>query len=461
MVASSGFELQVTVPSGSSVKLETETTLLSSVAAWMRCLISNLRSKVSKFARRVWKIGADDPRKVIHCMKVGLALALVSVFYYTRPLYEGVGGTAMWAVMTVVVVFEFTVGGSLYKGLNRATATLCAGALAFGIHWLAIKSGKTTDHIILGASVFVLSSVATFSRFIPAIKTRFDYGITIFILTFNLVAVSGYRVEQLLTLVQWRFCTITIGISICLTVCVVIRPVWAGEELHNLIICNLERLAESIAETVAECLKEEGSTTAECKQKSTSKVQGYKGVLNSKASEDSLANLARWEPSHGRFSFQHPWRQYLKIGAAMRHCAYCIESLNSCISMENQQPPDSVKNHLAVFYTKLSSECSKVLKEIANSFRSMKRSSSVDYLVEEMKNTAEELQTALSSLPQEATAVIMETLPLITVASLLIEISQRVEGVVDEVKGITSLSCFKAADREKLKLQNKAISTMA
>jgi hypothetical protein len=46
----------------------------------------------------------------VHGLKVGLALTLVSVFYYSRPLYDGVGGAAMWAVLTVVVVFEYTVG---------------------------------------------------------------------------------------------------------------------------------------------------------------------------------------------------------------------------------------------------------------------------------------------------------------------------------------------------------------
>jgi hypothetical protein len=34
----------------------------------------------------------------------------VSLFYYFNPLYDGVGKNAMWAVMTVVVVFEYTAG---------------------------------------------------------------------------------------------------------------------------------------------------------------------------------------------------------------------------------------------------------------------------------------------------------------------------------------------------------------
>lgn len=103
-------EWQVTVSGpGSSVKLEAQPAL-PLAALWICNAVSSSRLKAWSFGRRVWQIGADDPRKVIYGMKVGLALVLTSLFYYTRPLYDGVGGTAMWAVMTVVVVFEFTVG---------------------------------------------------------------------------------------------------------------------------------------------------------------------------------------------------------------------------------------------------------------------------------------------------------------------------------------------------------------
>lgn len=46
--------------------------------------------------------------------------------------------------------------------------------------------------------------------------------------------------------------------------------------------------------------------------------------------------MARWEPAHGRFRFRHPWKQYLKVGAMMRSCAYCIETLSGFINSEVQ-----------------------------------------------------------------------------------------------------------------------------
>ena len=64
----------------------------------------------SRTWRTVWKVGRDDPRRVIHSLKVGLSLTLVSLLYLMEPLFKGIGQTAIWAVMTVVVVLEFTAG---------------------------------------------------------------------------------------------------------------------------------------------------------------------------------------------------------------------------------------------------------------------------------------------------------------------------------------------------------------
>ena len=100
-----------------------------------------------------------------------------------------------------------------------------------------------TNFIIL--SLFSASAV-TFSRFIPTIKARFDYGALIFILTFSLVSVSGYRIDELFSLANQRISTIIIGTSLCIIVTTTIRPVWAGQELYVLVTGNLNKLADSL-----------------------------------------------------------------------------------------------------------------------------------------------------------------------------------------------------------------------
>lgn len=92
-------------------------------------------------------------------------------------------------------------------------------------------------------------AAATFSRFIPQIKRRYDYGVMIFILTFSLVAVSGYRVDKIIKLAHQRLSTIIIGGATCIVISIFVCPVWAGEDLHNLIVSNLEKLSSFLEGT--------------------------------------------------------------------------------------------------------------------------------------------------------------------------------------------------------------------
>nr|ABY52954.1 ALMT1-M39.2 variant [Secale cereale] len=208
-----------------------------------------LHSLLAGFARKVGGAAREDPRRVAHSLKVGLALALVSAVYFVTPLFNGLGVSAIWAVLTVVVVMEFTVGATLSKGLNRAMATLVAGCIAVGAHQLAELAERCSDQgepVMLTVLVFFVASAATFLRFIPEIKAKYDYGVTIFILTFGLVAVSSYRVEELIQLAHQRFYTIVVGVFICLCTTVFLFPVWAGEDVHKLASSNLDKLAQFI-----------------------------------------------------------------------------------------------------------------------------------------------------------------------------------------------------------------------
>ncbi|KAG9452667.1 hypothetical protein H6P81_005571 [Aristolochia fimbriata] len=462
-----GLEWRLTVSDGSSQELSPERSIIHRVWLWLHSLLMALRLKIWTFMEKIWKLGADDPRRAVHGLKVGIALSVVSLFYYVRPLYDGVGGTAMWAVMTVVVVFEFTVGATLSKGMNRGMATLTAGCLAVGVHSVAIQFGEKIEPVILVIAVFLTASTATFSRFIPTIKRRFDYGITIFILTFSLVTVSGYRVEKLIEMARQRMSTIVIGGFMCMIISMLVFPVWAGGDLHLLIIKNIEKLADSLQGCVVEYFSgdEDMSDDETCK-----KSQAYKCVLNSKATEESLANFARWEPAHGQFGFWHPWKQYLKIGTTLRYTACCIEALNATIRSEIQAP-ESAKKHLRVISMKVSSQCSSVLKELAKTTKTMTKSSIIEFSVDEMKSSVEDLRNSLKSLPdhlthqpQEAppseateeakhplptTVPLFEVLPLVTISSLLLEIVTRVEAVVSAVDELADLAGFNLANDEK------------
>ncbi|CAI9093380.1 OLC1v1028875C1 [Oldenlandia corymbosa var. corymbosa] len=443
------------------------------------------RTNAAYFATRDCKNlkGADDPRKVFHCLKVGIALSIVSLFYYMRPLYDGVGGTAMWAVMTVVVVFEYTVGATIQKCLNRVMGTCMAGLLAVGVHWLATKSGNTIEPIITGTSLFLLASAVTFSRFIPGVKKRFDYGLMIFILTFSLVSVSGFRVEKLIDLARQRLSTIIIGTSLCILTSMLVFPVWAGQDLHCLITRNMKKLADSLDGCVAEFFGDE--SLEKTSDGSIPNPSAYKCVLNSKATEEAMANFARWEPSHGRFSFKHPWKHYLQIGASMRKCAYIIEALNSFVSNKNEGCA-VMKKQVNDVCEKVSSSATKILREVSMNLEKMEKSTKLEISIQEMNNAVLELKNQLESLPNlvlssspdkssksdegkqdetrssggtitmavDISIPLVEMIPLVTFASLLIEIPSRVEAIVEAVDELAKMAEFKPPRKLVLKQED-------
>ncbi|KAK3228135.1 hypothetical protein Dsin_007997 [Dipteronia sinensis] len=481
--SSGGVEWSIRVGDGSPPEiLVPHETLAGRVWLGLKDKIERLVSRVWRFLEKAWNLAVDDPRKVIHCLKVGIALTVVSLFYYMRPLYEGVGGNAMWAVMTVVVVFENTVGATLCKCLNRVVGTSLAGLLAIGVHWVARQSGENLEPLIVGASVFILASAATFSRFIPTIKARFDYGAVIFILTFSLVTVSGYRIDKLFDMAHQRLSTIIIGTSLCILVTTLICPIWAGKELYVLIYKNMDKLANSLDGCVSQYFDHGDEKT----DKEDKALLGYKCVLNSKATEDIMANFARWEPAHGQFNFRHPWKQYLKIGASMRSCAYCIEALIGCIKSENQAP-EFIKKHLRNTCLIVGSNSSGVIKELAKTIKTMKKSNTIDLLVGEMNSAVQELQNDLKSLsclsnsdsppfqeesetpgnkktekPQKATATIplMGVISVVTFASLLIEIVSRTEAIVKAVEELSNLAEFEVTVSKQNQPNQKDEHTM-
>lgn len=84
--------------------------IFSRGCCWFRALWESMVSKIVGAPRNLRSLGREDPRRIIHSVKVGFAIALVSLVYYFDPIYDGFGVSAMWAVITVVVVFEFSVG---------------------------------------------------------------------------------------------------------------------------------------------------------------------------------------------------------------------------------------------------------------------------------------------------------------------------------------------------------------
>ncbi|KAM5584953.1 aluminum-activated malate transporter 2-like [Rosa sericea] len=412
-----------------------------------------VKNKVVEFPMKLKKLGQDDPRRIVHSLKVGLAVLLVSLLYYFDPLYDGLGATAMWAVLTVVVVFEFSVGATLGRGLNRILATFLAGSLGFGVHHLANLSGEKGHPILIGVFVFILAASVTFFRFFPRIKARYDYGLLIFILTFCMISVSGYRDEEILEMAHKRASTILIGAFTAVSVCVFICPVWAGDDLHNSVATNIEKLGSFLEGFGSECFQKS------CKGGESNKalLKGYCSVLNSKQSEESQVNFARWEPRHGRFRFRHPWKHYLKIGSLTRQCAYRIDTLNGYINSEIQTPLNIQSTKVQELCMKISSESSKALKELALAMKTMTQPTTATAHIIKSRIAANSLKSFLKSPGLGGDIHLLDIIPAVTVASLLTDVVAYAEQIEKSIQELASLSHvqFKSAEPKTEQEQTK------
>ncbi|KAI4313188.1 hypothetical protein L6164_026186 [Bauhinia variegata] len=350
--------------------------------------------------RTTWKVGREDPRRAIHSFKVGLALTLVSLLYLMEPLFKGIGENAIWAVMTVVVVMEFTVGATLSKGLNRGFGTVLAGLLAFLIEYVADIPGRVFRATIIGTAVFLIGVVSAFVRFIPYIKKNYDYGVVIFLLTFNLITVSSYRIDEVWNMAKDRISTIAIGCGLCLLMCLVVFPNWSGEVLHTSTISKLEGLAKCIQDCVVEYFSESEKRVTEDDEPSEDDLiyNGYKAVLESKASDEALALQAGWEPRFSRNCHRMPWRQYVKVGATLRHFSYTVVALHECLQTEIQTPR-SIRALYKDSCIRLAQEVSRVLMELASSIRN-KRHFSLEILSNGLQEALQDLNNVLKSHSQ-------------------------------------------------------------
>ncbi|KAM0059805.1 putative aluminum-activated malate transporter [Helianthus debilis subsp. tardiflorus] len=348
--------------------------------------------------RKTWKLGRDDPRRLIHAFKVGFSLTLVSLLYLMEPLFKGVGQNAIWAVMTVVVVLEFTAGATICKGLNRGFGTLLAACLAFLFEIIAREYGKIFRAVFIGASIFIIGASSTFLRFFPKIKKNYDYGVLIFLLTFNLITVSSYRVDDILKLAKGRIYAIAIGSGICILMSLFILPNWSGEDLHNSTVTKIEGLAKAIEACVHKYLTDEESEMQIDNTSDDPIYKNYKAVLDSKSTDETLERHASWEPRHSWHCHKFPYQQYVKLGGVLRHFGYGVVALHGCLQTEIRTPR-SVRLLFKDPCIHLASQVTTALMELANSIRN-RRHSSPEILTERLQQALQDLNTALKSQPR-------------------------------------------------------------
>ncbi|MED6106925.1 hypothetical protein PIB30_009225 [Stylosanthes scabra] len=242
---------------------------------------------------------------------------------------------------------------------------------------------------------------ATYVRFFPYIKKNYDYGVVIFMLTFNLITLSSFRVENVLKIAHERVYTIAIGCAICLFMSLFVFPNWSAQDLQNSTAFKLQGIADSIQACVDEYFY--GDTEASSENINSSDAEdpiykGYKAVLDSKSTDETLALHASWEPRHSRYCHRFPWQQYVKVGNVLRHFGYTVVALHGCLRSEIQTPR-SVRVLFKDPCIRVAREVTKALIELSNSIRN-RRHCSPEILSDHLHEALQDLNTAIKSQPR-------------------------------------------------------------
>ncbi|KAM7269574.1 hypothetical protein ACFE04_025071 [Oxalis oulophora] len=292
-----------------------------------------------EWIKSVWEFCKEDSNRVKFSFKVGLAVLLVSLLILFQAPYDVFGSSIIWSILTVAIMFEYTVGSTFNRGFNRALGSLLAGVLAIGVAQLALQSGRVIEPFIIGISIFLVVNVLVF-------------------------------------------------------------PIWAGEQLHKDLVVNFNSLADSLQECVKKYLDDDGSDHPEFSKTVMDDFpdepcyKKCKATMNSSAKLESLANSAKWEPPHGRFRhFFYPWSEYVKVGAVLRYCAYEVMALHGVLHSEIQAP----YNLRIAFQREIleaSSDAAELVRSLGKDIGNMQQSLKTT-LLKRVHNSTDRLQRAI------------------------------------------------------------------
>ncbi|KAJ0770144.1 putative aluminum-activated malate transporter [Helianthus annuus] len=364
-------------------------------------------NKAVVFMYTILDFAKEDRNRVTFSLKVGLAVLLVSLLILVQAPYKVFGATIIWSILTVAIMFEYTVGATFHKGFNRALGSLFAGVLAVAVAELAMMGGPVAEPIIIGISIFTIGTITSFMKLWPTL-VPYEYGFRVILFTYCLIIVSGYRMGNPVRTSIERFYSIVIGAIVTVAVNTLIFPIWAGEQLHMELVKNFNSVADSLE--------------------------------------------AKWEPPHGRFRQAfYPWSEYVKVGTVLRYCAYEIMGLHGVLHSQIQAP----YNLRVIFETEIleaTNKAAELIRCLGKDIYDMKQTRKCS-LLKNAHSSTEKLQRVIDArlfnkdYNTEEHEINYQSqrqsMSLVTFTSLLIEFVARLDHLVEAVNELSKMAKFK------------------
>lgn len=124
---------------------------------------------------------------------------------------------------------------------------------------------------------------------------------------------------------------------------------------------------------------------------------GYRSVLVSATTEETLERFARWEPPHGRYRMmKYPWDEFVRVGGAIRHCASASLALHGCTQSEIQ-PSFKLREEFSNELRRVSIEAAKVLREVGHNMENMTKLKNGGDILDKVRAAAMDLQKNINS----------------------------------------------------------------
>ncbi|KAL0312514.1 UNVERIFIED_CONTAM: Aluminum-activated malate transporter 9 [Sesamum radiatum] len=329
----------------------------------------------------VWEFCKEDSNRVIFSLKVGLAVLLVSLLILCQTPYRVFGANIIWSILTVAIMFEYTVGATFNRGFNRAIGSLLAGVIAVVVAELALRTGRVAEPIIIGFSIFIVGAITSFMKLWPSL-VPYEYGFRVILFTYCLIIVSGYRMGNPIRTAMDRLYSIAIGGIVAVVVNVLVFPIWAGEQLHKELVSSFASAADALEECVRKYLEDDGSDHPEL----------IKTVMDDFPDEPALIRLNGSHPMVDSSTSSIHGRNMSKLAQSCG-CAYEVMAIHGVLHSEIQAP-----YNLKVAFQKeiqdAATEAAELVRCLGKDICNMRRSLKT-LLLKRVHSSTERLQRAI------------------------------------------------------------------